>query len=290
MIYEFSSENQSNICEYINNYEPFLIRNALSIRIASKKWSPEYIASINKNLKIPIKQYGKEHSIKVSSLELSNYLDYLKLQRTKSHESSKEEILYCHDIPMFNLMRELVSDIQLDFLNIIPEWYHYKWWRYVQFFMGPKGSWTPLHFDCLLTHNIFFHVYGKKKFFLIKHEDMKHCGRVGWRWFNLDPEKPDISKFPEFTKLHITEVILNSGDMLYIPPGTLHAVRGLEESISFNIDFHTPKSSINGVTKLFQGMPLQNAYYNFISLLGIVFKVPAKYLFPLYKPYLNYIS
>jgi hypothetical protein len=290
MLHEFSSENQSNINECIKNYKPFLIRNALSIRVASQKWSPEYIASINKSLKIPTKQYGKEHSIGVSSLELGHYLDYLKLERTKGHEPSKEEILYCHDIPMFNLMRELVPDIQLDFLNIIPKWYHYKWWRYVQFFMGPKGSWTPLHFDCLLTHNIFFHVYGKKKFILIQHKDMKHCGRVGWRWFSLDPEKPDINKFPDFTKLQITEVILNSGDILYMPPGTLHAVRGLEESISFNIDFHTPKSSINGVIKLFQGMPLQNAYYNFISLLGVVFKVPAKYLFPLYKSYLNYVS
>ena len=75
-----------------------------------------------------------------------------------------------------------------------------------------------------------------------------------------------------------------------MPPGMLHSVKGLEESISFNIDFHTNKSVAIALTKIFFGMPKKNWYYNLICALGLILKIPSKYLFSFYKSYLNYVS
>lgn len=277
------------LSKYITTKQPVLFRNIDAISKACDKWSPEYITSINPAMTITVKQYGNRQSIGIKKLSLNNYLQYLISRRNKVNNLN-EEVLYCHDIPLLSLINELVEDITPSFLDSLPKWYHDKWWQYVQFFMGPAGSWTPLHFDCLMTHNIFFQVRGRKRFTLIRPEEKVFCGRYNWRWFEFNPEQPNYDKFPNLSRIKMYELIVNAGDMLYIPPGTLHAVRGLDESISFNMDFHNTNSVLASMPKVFQGMPLKNFYYNFIVLLGVVLRIPSKYLFRLYKSYLNYVS
>jgi len=284
-----SKDDIHQLNDYIALKKPVLFSSIRAISKAREKWSPEYITSIKPHLPITVKQYGSSRTINTKELTLKEYLNHLISHRIINN-ARKEEILYCHDIPLLSLLEELIEDIEPSFLESLPKWYHEKWWLYVQFFMGPAGSWTPLHFDCLMTHNIFFQVKGSKRFTLIKPEDGILCGRYNWRWFELNPEKPDYDKFPNLHQIKMHKVVINAGDMLYIPPGTLHAVRGLEESISFNIDFHTSSSVLASIPRIFQGMPLTNVYYNIITLLGVVFKIPSRYLFPFYKSYLNYIS
>lgn len=276
------------INEHVNSFKPLLVRNIDALKLPCKKWTPEYIASLHPNLEIPVKQYGSKEQINIQKLTLLEYSEYLK--ECNNSNSKNEKILYCHDIPIFSLINELISDITPFFLSVLPKWYHEKWWRYVQFFMGPQGSWTPLHFDCLLTNNIFFQIRGKKVFTLIKPNDGKYCGRYNWRWFEFNPEKPDYHKFSNMSSQKIQQIIIGPGDMLYMPPGMLHSVKGLEESISFNIDFHTNKSVAIALTKIFFGMPKKNWYYNLICALGLILKIPSKYLFSFYKSYLNYVS
>ena len=277
------------INEHVNSFKPLLVRNINALKQPCEKWTPEYIAALNPNLEIPTKQYESNESINIKRLTLSEYSEYLKKRRNNPNYQN-EEILYCHDIPIFSLINDLIADIKPFFLPVLPKWYHEKWWQYAQFFMGPQGSWTPLHFDCLLTNNIFFQVRGKKLFTLIKPSDGKYCGRYNWRWFEFNPEKPDYQKFSNMQQIKMEQIIVNPGDMLYMPPGMLHAVRGLEESISFNIDFHTNKSVSIALTKIFFGMPKKNWYYNLICALGLILKMPSRYLFPFYKSYLNYVS
>jgi len=83
---------------------------------------------------------------------------------------------------------------------------------------------------------------------------------------------------------------LSPGDVLYIPPKTLHQVHGLSASISFNIDWHTPKSSLEGSLSFLQGAPARNIYYNFLIFLGLSIKIPSETIFKYYKTYLNYVS
>ena len=201
-----------------------------------------------------------------------------------------ERPLYCHDIPIFEIAKDLIDDVRGVDAAFLPSWYRQAWWKYAQFFMSPTSSVTPLHFDTLLTHNMFFQVYGKKEFIIMPHSASNYCYRHKWRWFQVDPTKPDLQSFPEYQKAHVQKVILEAGDVLYMPPGTLHHVTTIDASISFNVDFHTPKSALKSFSGLLRGMPKENAYYNFILFLGLIFKVPSNRLFPYYRSYLNYIS
>jgi hypothetical protein len=156
--------------------------------------------------------------------------------------------------------------------------------------MGPTGSLTPLHFDTLCTHNLFFQVVGKKKFILIPSSFRDNCYVYNWRWAKVNPQKIDDDTFPLFNDVEIIEVIVGPGDLLYIPPGMLHQVHGLSRSVSFNIDWHTKKSARHGVLSFFKGAPAKNAFYNSLIFSGLSLNIPSKYIFPFYKSYLNYVS
>jgi hypothetical protein len=83
---------------------------------------------------------------------------------------------------------------------------------------------------------------------------------------------------------------VKAGDILYMPPGILHHVRSLEPSISFNIDFHTRSSVLRALAQCYNGMPAKSVYYNAVAALAVVGKIPERFTFPLYRPYLSYIS
>jgi hypothetical protein len=152
------------------------------------------------------------------------------------------------------------------------------------------GSVTPLHFDCLLTHNLFFQVSGRKRFTLLPFEERFKSYVYQWRWCRVDPEAPDLEKFPLFKEAAPVTCDVGPGDMLYLPPGTLHHVRSLETSVSFNIDWHTRRSARRGLLAVSQGMPLKNVYYNAVIAAGLHLPIPRDWLFPLYASYLSYIS
>lgn len=275
--------------KYIAKKKPVLISNALSNWPAIDKWTPEYFKSLSPDLGITVKSFDNK-SVCKTKLTLSDYVQYLNEGCYSKDGRLINDLLYWHDVPIFSEIPKLISDVDSFFLNAIPKWYSRQWWQYAQFFMGPKSCVTPLHFDCLLTNNLFFQISGRKKFILLSYKDGRYCKRYGWRWFDVNPENPDYQKNPEFRLANPVEVIVNPGDILYIPTGTLHYVRSLDNCISFNIDFHTHRSLMESALKSFRGMPFQNLYYNAICALGIIAKVPSKYVFRYYKSYLNYIS
>nr|WP_246659850.1 MULTISPECIES: cupin domain-containing protein [Methylosinus] len=87
-----------------------------------------------------------------------------------------------------------------------------------------------------------------------------------------------------------TEVVVEPGDVLYMPPGVLHHVRSLDCAFSFNVDWHTKASALRGALAFARGMPAKNVYYNMIIAFGLWSGVSAKRLLPYYRPYLNYVS
>ncbi len=276
--------------QYTDQGTPVIISGMTSGWPALDKWSPEYFKRKCSDLKLNIKEYGDTGFIKSTSWSMGDYVDYLLKPADGSATNDSAALPYCHDVPIFSMIEGLFEDAVPFPLPYLPEWYHDQWWRYVQFFMGPANSLTPLHFDTLLTHNLFVQVVGRKRFTLIAPEDARYCAVRGWRWFDVDPEKPDLKRYPDYKNARPVEVVLNPGELLYLPPNTLHHVRSLDVSISFNIDFHTRKSALNGLLAIFRGMPRTSAYYNLLCTLGVVCGVPPNLIFRLYKPYLSYVS
>ncbi len=216
-------------------------------------------------------------------MTLRDYASYI----ASLQGGSAEEVLYCHDVPILSWIPSLKEDLQPFPVDLLPPFYRKNWDRYVQFFMGPKNSWTPLHFDCLLTNNIFFQIYGKKLFYFIDKDFQKVCERYDYRWFKYNPEN---SQEDGNQKIPVQSIIAEAGDLLYIPPGYLHAVKGLSDSISFNIDFHTPTSVLKSFSGIFDRMPAQNVYYNMLIFMGVCLGIPESIVYRYYRTYLNYVS
>ncbi|MBW4677257.1 MAG: cupin-like domain-containing protein [Desmonostoc geniculatum HA4340-LM1] len=283
--YKLSSEEFKK--DYVELGKPVVISGVLSNKAGFDKWSLQHLKNLSPNLNIYAKKFSNKE-IEICTLTMKKYVELI-----ENHEQDPQNHPlppYCHDLPLFSLIPSLIKDAQSFPLEYLPQWYWHEWWRYCQFFLGGSNSVTPLHFDCLLTNNIFFQIVGRKEFTILLPEDAKYCYRKGWRWFLVNPENPDFDKYPEYKNANPITFIVNPGDILYMPPGTLHHVRSLDMSISFNVDWHTSKSSLKALAAITKGMPIQNLYYNFLLTLGLVFKVPPQIIFKFYKTYLNYVS
>jgi hypothetical protein len=105
-----------------------------------------------------------------------------------------------------------------------------------RFWVGPAGTVTPLH--CDYDDNIFAQIWGTKRIFLAPphHDEFLYPREANAILFGspFDPEAPDFEKFPLARQATMIEVIVNPGDMLYVPAGWYHQVRALTFSLSSN--------------------------------------------------------
>jgi len=289
LIVERTSFDEAEFKKNFLNKQTVVYRKHIKSWPAVQKWNPEYFSAKCPDVPITAKTFVDSEVI-VRNMSMKEYVELIDIFQEKNSESCDKSRPYCHDIPIFLLAKQLENDIGKFPIEILPDWYAQNWSRYVQFFMSTKGSVTPLHFDTLLTNNLFFQIKGSKRFTIIRHKDGKFCDRRGWRWFNVDPECPDFKTFPEYAKANVGNVQVNAGDMFYMPPGELHHVRSLDDCISFNIDFHTIPSAVKSFNSIIKGMPKQNIYYNYLSLKALLNIGKSEDVFESYKGYLNYIS
>jgi len=105
-----------------------------------------------------------------------------------------------------------------------------------RFWMGPKGTVTPLHAD--YDDNLFAQVWGSKRIFLAPphHDEFLYPREANALLFGspFDPEAPDFERFPLARRAALVELVVHPGDMLYVPAGWFHQVRSLSFSLSSN--------------------------------------------------------
>ena len=105
-----------------------------------------------------------------------------------------------------------------------------------RFWLGPAGTVTPLH--CDYDDNIFAQIWGTKRIFLSPphHDQYLYPNEANAILFGspVNPEAPDFDKFPLARQASMVEVIVNPGDLLYVPAGWYHYVRALTFSLSSN--------------------------------------------------------
>lgn len=100
----------------------------------------------------------------------------------------------------------------------------------MKLWLGGAGTFTPLHFD---EHDILFgQICGRKRVTLIAPQERGGL-YVRRRFYSeVDVEQPDLQRHPAFADVQRLEVVVEPGDLLFLPVGWWHAVRALEPSIS----------------------------------------------------------
>ncbi len=148
-----------------------------------------------------------------------------------------------HDLPPY------LGNLELRELNSLCHWPGYLGkMGPPRFWLGPQGTVTPLH--CDYDDNIFAQIWGSKRITLSPphHDQFLYpreanpilCGSP------FDPEAPDYEKFPLARQASMIEVIVNAGDMLYVPAGWYHQVRALTFSLSSNRWARAMPLALNG--------------------------------------------
>lgn len=107
----------------------------------------------------------------------------------------------------------------------------------IQFWFGSAKNLTPLHHDPL--NNFFLQIYGRKRFTLYDRcffeelypfpmdAEFSHISHV-------NPDELDIEKYPRVRHAMRYDLILEPGELLFLPAFWWHQVRSLDISISVN--------------------------------------------------------
>jgi hypothetical protein len=131
--------------------------------------------------------------------------------------------------------------------------------------MGPVGSETGLHID---THRLPFWiaVVGEpnkplKRFRIFPHDakSLMKYGRPSKTanfLFDFDPWTPSLRKYPDVSDTFVYETDLYSGDLLYIPGGSPHAVKNLADNVGISMNYLDLKSMPEFVRKATPTSPL----------------------------------
>ncbi|MEW6759422.1 MAG: cupin-like domain-containing protein [Pseudomonadota bacterium] len=130
-----------------------------------------------------------------------------------------------------------VGNMELRELNRLCHWpAYFRKMGPPRFWLGPIGTMTPLH--CDFDDNIFAQIWGTKRIFLVPphHDEFLYVREANPVLFGspFDPEQPDFDSYPLARQANAVEVIVEPGDMLYVPAGWYHQVRALTFSLSSN--------------------------------------------------------
>lgn len=271
--------------------KPVLVKGYFKKSNAVKVWNEEYFLSIAGDTKVEVRVNTLGAS--TAFMKLKKYIKSLIQDQNiekKENNPLEEELLYLMNFHIekfkVTVVKALSRDLNFVLKTFVGKWYIKNWKKYLLIFYGNKNSITPLHYDILGTHNTFFQVKGHKKFIIIPSDQIEYCyiTTKNSAYSKVNLENPDYKKHPLFKKTTPFQAILEEGDILYMPPYTLHYVKGLDLNISMNIDWHTPKSVTNS---FFSRHPksLRFHYWNTIIFLGVCCGIPNSLLFRFYKSY-----
>ncbi|GAB1607725.1 2-oxoglutarate and iron-dependent oxygenase JMJD4-like [Argonauta hians] len=104
-------------------------------------------------------------------------------------------------------------------------------------YMGPKGSWTPLHADVLHSYSWSANICGQKLWILFPPSEelclQDKYGNLAYDVTSADLQDPIL--YPDYHKLsHRYRVVQNPGEIIFVPSGWHHQVWNTEDTISIN--------------------------------------------------------
>ncbi|KXZ56873.1 hypothetical protein GPECTOR_1g788 [Gonium pectorale] len=109
-------------------------------------------------------------------------------------------------------------------------------------YLGPAGTWTPLHSDVLRSHSWSANVCGRKRWLLLapNHTHLLYDRRGLAMAPHLEPGRVgsgcEPGDFPGLheARAHAFELVQEAGDAVFVPSGWHHCVENLEDTLSLN--------------------------------------------------------
>jgi ribosomal protein L16 Arg81 hydroxylase len=216
--------------DYYAANRPVLIKGALDDWPAMKKWSPGYL-----------KERFGDRTVEVQSKRLANARYELQKDRHREQMKMAQFVdLVCQGPTNDVYMTASNTDINArslaelwDDIIQIPEYLDGTLPQRGFFWFGPQGTLTPLHHD--MTNNFMAQAYGRKLVTLIPSCDISYVYNEQHCYSPVDCGAPDLARFPLFRRASVIHCEIGPGDLLFLPIGWWHCVKGL--SISMTVTF-----------------------------------------------------
>lgn len=196
------------------------------------------------NCVVPVADCNEKYynSQKKTDMKMDAYLDYWISYIDKNYPSSMP-LLYLKD---WHCIREYPNAPTYD----VPQYFWSDWLNeyhlsnpeidddYMFVYMGPKGTWTPLHVDVFTSYSWSANIVGKKRWLLFPpgQEDFLRDTHGQLAYDATLDELKDHTKYKAYDQriLQYIDVVQKEGEVIFIPSGWHHQVWNLEDTISVN--------------------------------------------------------
>ncbi len=211
---------------HLDGQKPLVIRGFASNWEALKKWNLEYFASLESSSAVNV--LNGEYIQGTQKFKSGDFQAFINDLRK---EENRDEKTYLAAMNIFNYFPELKKDTDFSLYSSFTSFNLKLAW------IGPRGTISGLHADNI--NNMYTQIQGRKLFIIASRRYNKRmypskkyiAGAIGSR---VDINDYSEKKFPRFSEVEFSHVILEPGDVLFLPKKWWHYVESLDTSISIN--------------------------------------------------------
>eukprot|EP01084_Bolivina_argentea_P248404 415507_1 len=227
--YDFHTISKNSFIFLINNSEPIIFKNVIKNNDLRKCEITNFCNSFKSNfLMVRYGNYGDTEgrkNRKFKNVTMEAYCSSIKNGSGEYGGNNK------FDQNIFHAMKIKPN---CNFLNDFP--------RVMKIWIGPQKSRTPLHKDS--PDNLALQLYGKKKWVIYDRKDNSNLcfptnnEKLEWSKYSIN----DYDTCQQATHVTPYNIVLNAGEMLYLPKQWAHDCTNLVQSIMVNFWYHNINS------------------------------------------------
>jgi len=252
--------------KYMERNTPVVIEGLSQEWPATHTWSTEWFATDEQISQEPVTVFlTKQYEGDVMNCTMREYVNSFQRLKQEAAECGGD-VPYLRSWEIGQVRNDLLGscgggfDYFKDMFSLLPESTMVKP-PFSWLFIGPGGSYTGVHADAVssklfeggvLTVDAWTAVIRGKKLFRLWHPDAlgdlfvgKISGRYGSREF-VDMTAPDLARFPRCLDREPIEIVVEAGQVIYIPKNWAHDVLALEDTISLTTHWLT-RANLRGV-------------------------------------------
>jgi lysine-specific demethylase 8 len=216
--------------------KPVVVLGGMSDWLALTQWTPDYFARILSGMEYPLRVTDDEvkYAFMDHNKELVSVGDFIANLETAGADGSARP--FFGNIPMANEATQPWFEPVYGHFRF-PDVLEDRVGDETRFWIGASGQKSSIHNDS--NHGFNAQVYGRKRFILFPPDEYRnlYTSRItDETWASVvDWDDPDLTQYPLFAFVDGLEVVLQPGEMLYIPAFWWHAAKAISISINVNI-------------------------------------------------------
>jgi hypothetical protein len=217
--------------EYAQTGRPCVFRGLLSNSAAVRRWDLSagsgYLRDRLSNMRVDVIDSGRKKP-RGYEVEFDEYLGAV-----LSRNARAERLYMAQTVVPAPIAKDLRAPIYVGTAKRVAP----------KFWLGPRSARTLLHRD--REHNVLCQIAGRKQVTLYSpvFDDCLYpesLPRHGGQLSGVDVTNPDLSRHPRYRLARSVDVVLQAGDVLFLPIYWWHQTRALDVNISVNFWWAAP--------------------------------------------------